>query len=59
MENINKQELYDAVLTYIQVTGANITKENRMFLNISDETINNCKKFYRKYVNLVTKQERC
>lgn len=46
----DKQEVHDALLTYMQVTGATITQRNIQEFDISDEQIEGCHKFYEKYM---------
>ncbi len=42
-------ELHDVVMTYIQVTGADITEETKKIADMTDEDVIRCKKFYKMY----------
>lgn len=42
-------ELHDAVLTYIQVTGADITEETKKIAEITDGDVRRGKMFYEMY----------
>ena len=43
-------ELRDAVMTYIQVTGADITEETKKIAEMTDDDVTRCKQFNKMYV---------
>lgn len=46
----NKQEIRSALMTYMQATGAHITKDNTEEYDISEKEIIGCHKFYKMYM---------
>ena len=46
---IEMSELHDAVMTYIQVTGADITEETKKIAEMMDDDVIGCKRLYRMY----------
>ena len=47
---IEMSELHDAVMTYIQVTGADITEETKKIAEMTDDDVTRCKQFNKMYV---------
>ena len=43
-------ELHDAVMTYIQCTGADITDETKKIAEITDDNVIGCKRFNKLYI---------
>ncbi len=43
-------ELHDAVLTYIQTTGSDITEETKKIADVSDDAVERCKRFYEMHI---------
>lgn len=42
-------ELHDAVLTYIQVTGADITEKTKAIADLTDDDVIRSKRFHEMY----------
>ncbi len=42
-------ELHDAVMAYIQGTGADITEETKKIADMTDDDVIRCKKFYKMH----------
>lgn len=46
---IEMSELRDAVMTYIQFTGADITEETKKIAGMTDDDVIRCKRFNEMY----------
>ena len=50
---IEMSELHDAVMTYIQVTGADITEETKEIAEMTDDDVAGCKQFHKRYGEMI------